>query len=158
MATRPPLSRWFNPTFPPSCLLIRGLNHWKKQMAPSSHPLNRVIKPKLKISNNQFQPEFHHSLHASVMSHLLGRRLVEIHLIEILLWDEFLFFFVNDIWISSPDDVSNQIYCTFSAKRPIFEQLNAPRRAAASLQMQDLIPSAVAGGNEQQVKTLPRWI
>lgn len=92
------------------------------------------------------------------MLHLSGRRLVEIHLVEILLWDEFLFFFVNDIWISSPDDVSNQIYCMFSAKRPIFEQLNAPRRAAASLQMRDPIPSAIAGGDEQQVKTLPRWI
>lgn len=160
MVTRPPLLWWFNPTFPrySCCLLIGVLNHREKQIAPSSHPLNRVIRPKLKISSNQFQPKFHHFLPASVMSHLLGRRLVEIHLIEILLWDEFLFFFVNDIWISSPDDVSNQICRMFSAKRPIFEQLDAPRRAAASLQMQDLIPSAIAGGNEQQVKTLPRWI
>lgn len=46
----------------------------------------------------------------------------------------------------------------FSAKRLIFEQLNAPRRAATSLQMRDLILSAIAVGNEQQVKTLPRWI
>lgn len=68
MATRPPLLWWFNPTFPPysCCLLIGRLNHWEKQIAPSSHLLNRVIKPKLKISSNQFQPEFHHSLPASV--------------------------------------------------------------------------------------------
>lgn len=42
----------------------------------------------------------------------------------------------------------------FSAKRPTFEKLNAPRRAAVSLQVLDLIPSAIAGGNEQQVKNI----